>query len=372
MKQEEKMIEIVKEGAVELDALVKELKRQQSQKFDVVVESDRTEAQVRNMHQDDVHVQSLVLDFPIDDPDGATRRKCMPLTEWGHRQLAEKMDIPWKYYERLLGLENKNLLADNINQWIGSKDQRFIRTMDGKVRAILSDKYRVIDHLSVFTTAAEKANEYGAKVCRASLTETKMYVKLVLPYRAEEIRAGDTVAPGIVVSNSEVGAGAFRAEMFVMRLLCNNGMIGAGNMSRFHLGAKQDVGIISQETINAEMELVKNQVSDMVTTVFDESQFAIWVDQLQHAAEIGIENPTLAVANVIREYKVPEAEQESILNELISTGDSTQYGLANAITAIAREKADPQVNIELERIAGKISIMDETPFERMVTREVPA
>ena len=40
------------------------------------------------------------------------------------------------------------LLADNANRWLKDKgeDRRLIRTLDGKARALLSDKYRPLEN----------------------------------------------------------------------------------------------------------------------------------------------------------------------------------------------------------------------------------
>jgi hypothetical protein len=64
------------------------------------------------------------------------------ITDHAHNQLAEHLGIPKKYYDRMKH-ERPELLAANINTWLAAKpERRLVRTLDGHVRAFLSDRYR--------------------------------------------------------------------------------------------------------------------------------------------------------------------------------------------------------------------------------------
>ena len=68
-----------------------------------------------------------------------------------HQQIGDYLEIPRKYYRRMLG-EDAELLAYNVNRWFQQKpEQRMIRTMDGRARAFLSNRYRRIDNLDIAT-----------------------------------------------------------------------------------------------------------------------------------------------------------------------------------------------------------------------------
>ncbi len=100
-----------------------------------------------------------------------------PLTRPAHQQLAERLDIPWKYYERMLQ-EETILLADNVNTWLAGNGERkfFIRGMGNDIRAILSDRYRVIDHLGVLMCALNEL-QGKAEVEDAHLSDTNLFLK---------------------------------------------------------------------------------------------------------------------------------------------------------------------------------------------------
>ena len=70
-----------------------------------------------------------------------------PITKPCHNQIAERLEIPVKYYAKMEN-EAPELLTENVNTWLREKSKEvFIRGLGNSVRAFLSDKYRVIDHL---------------------------------------------------------------------------------------------------------------------------------------------------------------------------------------------------------------------------------
>src|SRR5688572_10316415 len=71
------------------------------------------------------------------------------LTENGHNQLGQFCGIPAKYYDLMRGA-SADLLAQNVKYWLErSSDRRMIRTLDGNIRAVLSDSYRRLDNFDL-------------------------------------------------------------------------------------------------------------------------------------------------------------------------------------------------------------------------------
>lgn len=148
------------------------------------------------------------------------------ISEIAHRQIADRLGIPYKYYERMRQ-ENPALLDSNINSWLNTTpEKRMLRTLDGKLRAFLSDRYRRLDNLELVdhilpVLAAMK----GCEIASCDVTETHLYLKVINKTMKTEIVPGDIVQAGFVVSNSEIGLGALKVEPLVYRLVCKNGLI---------------------------------------------------------------------------------------------------------------------------------------------------
>lgn len=355
-------------GKTKAEELITTLVEQQKTKQDYVAPTDTMRMKTTRKEEDP---ETPILELKFDEmiTDTTMKTHSMPLTQWGHRQIAEKTGIPIKYYDRMKDAGALGLVASNVNNWLEEKAQRFIRTMGGKVRAILSDKYRVMDHLGAIDAAANKAKELGAVMADAHLTDTRLHVKMIVPHETWQIRQGDHHVRGIIFSNSEVGAGSFRAEPFVMRLICTNGMIGMDTLAKIHLGSKMDAGMyVSSQTEQLENDTIASKLQDIVENVFDREKFDNWMESYRMTTDVQLRSPVDATKNVINLFKLGEKQEEHILNSLISEGDPTQYGLINALTSHAQTQ-DPMIRVEIEKVAGEISVMEEKKFQNTINVE---
>ena len=104
-----------------------------------------------------------------------------------HRQIAEKLQIPFKYYEKMQA-EYGDLLDHNVTAWFAKNKKNYLLRsydMDGGAmegRALLSDSYKMIDHLDILMTTLQAVKEMGIDgltVDKADITETSMYVRFI-------------------------------------------------------------------------------------------------------------------------------------------------------------------------------------------------
>ena len=164
------------------------------------------------------------------------------LGEIAHRQLAERLGIPYKYYERMR-LDYPELLDQNINGWLArTPEKRMLRTLDGKLRAFLSDRYRRLDNLELVDHVLPVLAEMkGCDIVSCDVTETHLYMKIINKALKTEVVPGDVVQAGFVISNSEIGLGALKVEPLVYRLICKNGMISKDySHKKYHTGRQVD------------------------------------------------------------------------------------------------------------------------------------
>src|SRR5690606_12629781 len=109
-----------------------------------------------------------------------------------HQQLAAKLGIPKRYYDRMDG-DDVGLRAENVNYWLqhAKEDRNFlVRTLrpkdgegPGMLRALLSDKYLILNNYDVVLTALKTMKDMGIRVdvLRADLSETNMYLSFQAP-----------------------------------------------------------------------------------------------------------------------------------------------------------------------------------------------
>lgn len=300
------------------------------------------------------------------------------INEHAHGQLSDTLGIPKKYYDRMRD-EQPGLLADNVNAWLHKDPSktRMVRTLDGRVRALLSSSYRPLDNADLANAVLPVLISQGAQVVSTAVTETRLYVKAILPGLSDTIPEGlrlgqghnflskDTVVAGIVVSNSEVGAGAIRVEPMVFKTRCTNLMIiSESKMRKHHVGRDQGVDfmggdieeLLRSETKTARDRAFWNTVRDIVSSAFNPEIFKRHVERMRQAAEDVIRTDDLpkVVEIVSKRLAVPEGLNNSILKALAAGADLTRWGLLNAYTNVANDREDYETSTMLERAGGEI------------------
>lgn len=290
-----------------------------------------------------------------------------------HEQLASKLDIPKKYYDRMKD-NDIDLLSTNVNTWLKQDtDNRMLRTTDRMARAILSDRYRPLDNDVILEAVLPVLMEHSdMQVVSAEITDRRMYLSVISPKLTGDVKVGDTVQQGLTISNSEVGLGTVRVEPLWYRLACLNGMIRATAMKKYHIGKKiesDDYGFFSQQTIDVDNTAFIMKIQDTVRHSFNELAFREDLKKVSLTANNKIEaNLDDAVIEVTKRFDLSKSESDSVLKNLINGGDLSQWGMGNAVTAVANHIQDYDRIIDLQRIGGRI--IDLTPKEWHVIAEV--
>lgn len=295
------------------------------------------------------------------------------LTELMHDQLGIYTGIPSKYYDRMRETAPV-LLATNVNLWLNrSKETRLVRTLDGKARSFLSNRYRPLDNFDVANATlpiliAESEKLGGVNICSANVTETRLYIKVISKRLTYEVKKGDVVEVGVVISNSEVGLASVKVEPFLRRCICDNGAIIEDWATRkFHVGKHNQeleaaYEVFQDETLKQSDLAFMLKLGDVVRASFDDEQFQRLKGMTIDAATRKIQLPiNELVAEVTARYHLSDRYQDSFLKKLIEGGDVTQWGMANAITAAANDVEDYEEATRLEKLGGELMVM---PAER--------
>ena len=295
----------------------------------------------------------------------------MPLTQHASRQMAAKFGIPAKYFDRMLA-DAPDLLATNANHWLHKEPKDLmVRTLFGKVRGIMSNRYQRIDNINIAEDLLPfLAVQDGLEIASCEVTEKKLYIKAVMHKMVSEIKKGDVVEAGLWISNSEIGCGQFEVAPFIHRLICLNGMkVNDAKFGKRHVGARADVNdstysILSDETLRADDRAFMLKARDVVKAAFDEKIFEGHVNKLRDTTERKLEgNPVKAIEVLGATHGLLQGEQSSILRKLIEGGDTSQYGLLNAVTAYSQDVSDYDRASELEELGGKIVDLTEAEWK---------
>ena len=298
-------------------------------------------------------------------------------TKHTHRQLGSYLNIPAKYYDRMRA-EAPALLANNVNYWLREKpSERMLRTLDGKARAFLSRRYRRLDHFDLLHAVMPVLSELkddrgkGLDVISCDVTETKLYLKCVFPRIEAEVKKGDPVQSGIVISNSEIGQGALTVTPLIYRLICSNGMIAPDHgqrkyhVGRVNTGEEKTYELFTDETLEADDKAFWLKTRDIVRAAATPATFEKIVTVLQLSTGEHIDQPIKAVEELSNQLSFNQTETESILKHFMQDADFSRWGLANAVTRTAEDVSDYDRASELEEAGWKTLTLGTNEWQKV-------
>ncbi len=284
------------------------------------------------------------------------------VTHLARRQLAEKLKIPFAYFERMR-TEEPGLLDRNVNTWLqNDHERRMVRTLDGQIRAVLSDRYRRLDNIDLAENVLPILQQLPeARFESVELTETKMYIKVVTPRIRYEITPGDVVQAGIVIMNSEVGHGMLSVQPLIYRLLCSNGLIACDHgLRKTHIGRiltseEEAITVFRDDTLAADDKAFFLKMRDVVEAAVSEANFRQVAQKMQKTVGIRLTGDPMKTVEVLaNRYTLNETERAGVLRHLITGADLSGYGLVNAVTHYSQDVDDYDRATEFEALGGKL------------------
>jgi hypothetical protein len=301
-----------------------------------------------------------------------------------HGQIAEFAGIPMAYYRRM-ETEDPALLATNVNRWLRDKPQerRMVRTLDGKARAVLSDKYRPLDYEDMGEAILPVLLDMNLMILSCDITDRRLYIKAVSRDVERQVPTGkkmgdgshtifDCVAPAIVISNSEVGCGSLSIETGTFTKLCTNLAWFGASMRKYHTGARAAISddvfaLLTDKTRQLTDAAVWAQMHDLVKGAFNAERFSATVEKLNEASAQRLDGDVVQVVERVgRKLNIGEGERKGILARLIEGGDLSRYGLHSAITRHSADVEDYDRATELERAGAQVIELARNDWQEVI------
>ena len=302
-----------------------------------------------------------------------TGTEMMPATSYAHAQMASKLSIPKVYYDRMLK-DSPFLLANNVNHWLEKRQEEtsLIRTLRGQMRAVLSDRYRIVDNNDILAMVLPELAEMGdgIKIASCQVTDSRMYLKVINTNIEEAISVGDPVQAGFILSNSEIGNGSVSVEPFIYRLVCTNGLILKDHRQRKnHVGRViKNNDLYAIDTLQAIDDAFKLKLRDLVQNAISISTFRNAVGDLKIAKTSLITgNPVKAVEVTSKAIGLTENESGLVLNHLIRSGDLSKFGMLNAVARTAEDIESYDRATEIERLGSSVLYLPTSTWREVAT-----
>lgn len=345
-----------------LQELAAKIEGNRELKRDFIVDTKHTTMQVQPAHGNERAVTVLEL------PDSPT---LYPIQKQTHDQIGARVQIPSKYYDRMLH-DAPDLLATNVNAWFRlAPEKRMIRTLGGDARAFLSNRYNRIENEEIAQVALPiLADIPDVKIVSCEVTDRRMYIQALSPRIQGEVKKGDVVQAGVVISNSEIGQGAVSVSPMTYRLVCLNGMISAdGRLRGYHVGGRVESSeeLWADDTRKADDRAILLKVRDTVRAAVDEAAFQARLMRMQGLTEGRITGQLEKVVEVLAaKVGATDGERGGILQALAEGGDLSAWGLLNAVTAQAHKAKDYDRSVEFEAAGGKLLELSKSEWREVL------
>lgn len=309
----------------------------------------------------------------------------MGITPFAERQLAGKLEIPASFYDRMKG-KHPELLANMVNGLFTREPaQHMIRTLDGNVRAVLSNGYRPIDNYDFADAILPVLNKSGVQVESCAITEQKMYIKVLCPWLDRELPVPEGLKMGVghtfflrriigavVFSNSETGAGALSISPGIFERQCTNlAVFKDEGFGKVHVGRKTQVvdaveEYLSDATRKLDDKALWARVQDVTRATMDGRVMdKIQLKLLEARGDVIEGDPAKVVEIFAKDNQLNESEKGGLLKHLVGSGEMTRYGLQWAVTRLAGDAESYDRASELERLGGQVIELPKSDWERL-------
>lgn len=172
------------------------------------------------------------------------------------------------------------------------------------------------------------------------LSSNHLFIRAHLP-QMQTVRPHDEVQAGVALRADDT---MITVLPYVYRLICTNGTLHARPLATHHIGRTE--GLIAVETAALVCEAVQACGSPQAfQTSLDEFQTALAAPDAP-----SLLRPHFGHRALIRH----QSRLSAVLEEYAREGERTWYGLMNAVSAVARDTADPAWRWHLQVAAGEI------------------
>jgi hypothetical protein len=392
--------------SIQLADLVEMLTEQHAAKCDLVIPATRLRARGGRLV---VSGAPLVMDEDgVTDPNGT-----YDVADTCDDGIAAKLDIPRAFLRRMHAdrpdvwdmlvnrlIQGGTVKRDGEETTYPADERSFMLrsfvTPDRRVaRALLSDRYEIIDNLDVLTAVLHGVKDSGQDVeIVADVTDHRMYVRLVAPgvevlaadllrnYRSpfaspEVERAGryadafagegphagsgsanpDVVNAGLVISNSEIGDGGWSITPRAEFRVCRNGLVIKADMLRgVHIGGKKQEGIItwSEDVRQKELAVVVAKTREAVAQFLDPAYVEAQLDRIRADMGVAVTGAEKHVQAVAKRLAFSPDVMAGVLDHFILGGQMTSGGVMQAVTSYAQTVSDADLAAELEEMALEV------------------
>lgn len=279
-------------------------------------------------------------------------------------QVAALASMPRDWWRHLVaqgvGADGDNwgpkLLAHSLDQAFDHRGSRhLVRSVEGQVRGVLSDRYRRLDSRPLLEKTLEAFGSVGLMPYRGRWLETRLEIQAISP-RVYAPFPGELVAFGLSFRSSDYGDGAVDVRAFMLRPACANGAVTESIMRQTHVGRRiaDDDGVSDEAAradANAQALIVRDKIREALAPEKIEARIA------QVAAANERELTPARAAERLRKLLTKDESEKAIAQftsaDIVTLPPGqTDLRMSNAISWLANTTKNESRAQHLQEVAG--------------------
>lgn len=265
----------------------------------------------------------------------------LPMSDLATGHLCGKLQVPSRYFNRLVDANQNELAAANINVWLeDSKKDLFLREYDGKIRGVLSGSYSVYDAPEILNSITEVFSPSEFRLKGSFINEERLHLRLI---ENEMLNIdGEDLFAGITLDSSDVGRSGLSVRFFIWKQICTNGLV--ITKSSANLFRQKHIGITHEDFAAGLKEGLETfyQLKDKI------------VESIKATAKIPVnEDIEILLEEIKDRTKLSDDAAMEVIDLMKVKYTNTRWGMINGITEVA-QKYTLERRIELETIAGNM------------------
>jgi len=262
---------------------------------------------------------------------GNKTHKLRPVAQ---QSISYRLGIPIQYLRRC----PPDIQEYNMNHWIKREknEELFFRFDGDDVRAIFTPRYIPTDNLEVLHRLESLNYPLSTRVQCALDGE---FMLLSIPDGRQSFSIGaEKMTPGVSISNSEVGLASLSISVFILRLVCTNGMI-------------------SKTAVSASYKHISDRILEEFPNVLENvsQELGKQKDQFRLSLDSRVDDPESTIASFNRQFELGKEEREAVEWALPLEYGFTMFHVVNAYTKAAQyEMLSAEHRYKLQKVGGMI------------------
>ncbi len=204
---------------------------------------------------------------------------------------------------------------------------------------------------------AEEITAANGKVANTFMDDSRLFLRSILP-SVREVKPRDKIQGGVALRMIDE---EICVHPYVFRQVCTNGAI------RAHALQTRQITVAEFPDPPAALALLR----DTIRACSQDDVFAEGAQEMRTAqerqADLALE--MLAFMSSHTHSRRGAQMLMEVMKRFQKESDSSQFGLMNAITALARDTPDPEMQWELETFGGGVPVAQRTPERPLLHRE---